>query len=690
MGKHLAPTPKHELNFIKSRAGRASGQTTSAHLAREKRGASPAETGRKAPARRTVRRGPVERPRLRIPKLSVPRVKLPQRLPSMGRFSWLFPLLATLLLLALRFVPLEGWMVPAAWTVPALLALMEHAADAFESIRAGRYLNNALFTCLAAVLLFVTGLYAEAVLLLVLTSVTDRLEKRLHDKSRKELDKVGEILPRYAVLVTGEGVERVDPASVVVGDILLVSAGERIPLDGVVTEGISTIDTAAVSGQRSPWAVNAGYKVYSGCRNLTSDIKIRVSRPYDQSTAKKLTQLAEAAPGFPSEQENSVRRILFWYQIAALVLALLLGVVLPAFRGGWIIWLRRAAVLLIAARAVSDCFGVPLLYRRALPIMAKLGVFSKGEDCLEAMAKAETVIFDKTGTITEGRYAVTDVYPVKMSERQLLTIAATAESFSRHPIAAAIREAAGRIDERAARAVKIRDFPGRGISAFLGSHQVYVGNAALLEEHGIKYNIPARPGTAIHVSVDERYCGYILVTDKVRRRAFDALETLRVNGVKKLVLLTGDVLSVARPIASRLNFDMLRAELKPEEKAKAVAYLMKNKGQRSSIAFVGEGENSGKIMSGADVGIAMGSLGSDMALARADVLVMDRDIFKIPKTLAVSRKVYRAALVNIGIGFGINGIIALFGTLGVLSPLAAVIVSSVCSLVILGNSLSIK
>ncbi len=672
MGKHLAPKPKHELNFITNRANRASGQTTSAQAPKARKAAGTPESRREtqipesrrgAGVRRSAGRTPAERPRLILPKLSVPRVKLPQHLPSMGRFSWLFPLLAALLLIALHFVPLEGWMIPAAWAVPALLALMEHAADAFENIRSGRYLNNALFTCLSAVLLFATGLYAEAVLLLILTSLTGRLEKLLNDRSQEKLNKVTEILPTHAVLVTDEGLERVDPAAVSVGDILLVGAGERIPLDGVVTEGISTIDTAAISGQRSPWAVNTGYKVYSGCRNLTSDIKIRVSRPYEQSTSWKLTRLAAAATDFPSEQENTVRRFLFWYQCAALALALLLGFILPAFRGNWIVWLRRAAVLLIAARAATECFGIPLL---------------------------ETVIFDKTGTITEGRYAVTDVYPVKMSERQLLTIAATAESFSRHPIASAIREAAGKLDERVMRAVKIRDFPGRGVSAYLGSHQVYVGNAALLEEHGIKYNIPARPGTAIHVSVDERYCGYILVTDKVRRRAFDALESLRVGGIKKLVLLTGDVFSVARPIASRLNFDMLRAELKPEEKAKAVAYLMNNKGQRSSIAFVGEGENSGKIMSGADVGIAMGSLGSDAALARADVLVMDRDIFKIPKTLAISRQVYRAALVNLGAGFGTNAIIALFGVLGVLSPLAAVIASAACCLLLLGNSLRIK
>ena len=368
----------------------------------------------------------------------------------------------------------------------------------------------------------------------------------------------------------------------------------------------------------------------------------------------------------------------------------MLGLFVPIFRGGWVLWLRRAAVLLILGRTAADGFAIPLIYRKSLSLASALGVFVKGKDCLEAMARAETVIFDKTGAITEGRYAVTDAFPVKMSERQLLAIAAAAESFSRHPSAAAIRDAAGELDERMVRAVKIREIPGRGVSAFLGKRQVYVGNAALLEEHGIRYTVPARPGTAIHVAVDEHYCGYLLVTDKVRRRAFDALETLRVNGVKKLVLLTGDVMSVARPIASRLNFDMLRAELRPEEKAKAVGYLMKNKGQRSTIAFVGEGENSGRLLRGADVGIAMGSLGSDQALAAADVMIMDRDIFKVPKIFMLSRTAFRAAVENFALGTGGSALLALLGVFGALSPLAAVILSAALSMLLLLNTLRIK
>ncbi len=662
MAKHLAPKPKHELNFIKKNPKRESGQRTPAP----------------------------ERKAFKLPAFLTRSRDGGRSLPGLGRHPLVFAGIAGVLLIVLHFLPLEGWMVPAAYAVPVILAAIEHIVNAMEEIRAGRFLNDALITVAAALLLFAAALFNEAVLLLVLTTLVSHFEKRLSERGDAEQARMAEILPRYAVRVTETGTERVDPETVVPGDILQVAAGERIPLDGVVIEGITTIDTAAVSGQRSPWAVNTGYKVYSGCRNLTSDIRIRVSRPYDRSTVKKIVHIAETAPDFDSEQEVLAARFRRYYTPAVALLALVIGVAVPAFRGSWLSWLSRAAVLLILGRTAADAFAIPLIYRRALSLASGMGVFIKGKDCLEAMARTETVIFDKTGTITEGRYAVTDAFPVKMSEKQLLTIAAAAESFSRHPIAAAIREAAGNPDERMVKAVKIKEVPGRGVSAFVGKRQVYVGNAAHLEEHGIRCNIPSRPGTAIHVAVDEHYCGYLLVTDKVRRRAFDALETLRVNGIKKLVLLSGDVISVARPIASRLNFDMLRAELRPEEKVKAVDYLMKNKGQRSAIAFVGEGENSGRIMTGADVGVAMGSLGSDQALISGDVMIMDRDIFKVPKIFGLSRAAYRVATENFALGTGVSALLVLLSALGVLSPLAAVIVDFILSAGLLANTLRIK
>ena len=599
-------------------------------------------------------------------------------------------ILPVLLLVVAVMLPLEGWMRPAAFAVPALFAFAPVLPAAVTSIREKRFFSNEMLTLAAGVLLFSCELYLEAVLLAALFNASKLLEAFLFNGSRKAMDAVFGMLPENAFVMGEDGPEPRAPQTVMPGEILLVSAGERIPLDGVIVEGITTVDTAAVSGQRSPWAVNEGYRVYSGCMNLTSDIKIRVTKPFEQSTAASVCRIAQEAEGFTSEQEFQARRFNSFYVLGVVALALLTGLFLPLFKGNWIAHLCRAAALLIAARPAADAFAIPLAYRKGLAFSANICVFSKGEDCFESMARSDTVVFDKTGTITEGRFTVTDVVPVGMSEHQLLTIAAAAESYSRHAAAQAIREAAGEIDKRLLQVIKVQETPGQGVCAFVGQRQVYVGNAEFLREHGIKCAVPARPGSAAHVALDGNYCGHILMTDKVRRRAFDALEGLRVNGVDKLVLLTGDVLSAARPLASRLNFDMLRAELKPEDKAKAVDYLMQNKGDRSCVSFVGDGESDGKIMALADVGIAMGVLGSDAALAAADVLIMDRDIMKVPRTMALSRMIYQVSQQNMVGGAGISLVLVLFGLLGVFSPLAVEILSFLLTAVVLVNTLRIR
>ena len=586
-------------------------------------------------------------------------------LSSIENARWLPVILPALLLIAAALLPLEGWMRPTAYAVPALIAYAPVLLACVSSVWEKQFFSNEILTFAAGVLLFACGLYPESVLLAVLFGAAGLMESFLHNDSRKAMDAVLSMMPDKAFVIGEEGPEPRAPQDVMPGEILLVSAGERIPLDGVIVEGITTVDTAAVSGQRSPWAVNEGYRVYSGCMNLTSDIKVRVTKPFDQSTAGSISRIMQEAEGFSSEQELQARRFNSFYVLGVVALAVLTGLVFPLFKGGWLSHLCRAAALLIAARPAADAFAIPLAYRKGLAISAGNGVFSKGEDCFEAMARSETVVFDKTG-------------------------AAAAESYSRHAVAQAIREAAGELDKRLLHIIKVQETPGKGVSAFVGERQIYVGNAEFLYEHGIKCAVPARPGTASHVALDGKYCGHILMTDKVRRRAFDALEGLRVNGVDKLVLLTGDVLSAARPLASKLNFDMLRAELKPEDKAKAVDYLMQNKGDRSCVSFVGDGENDGKIMALADVGIAMGVLGSDAALAAADVLIMDRDIMKVPRTVALSRMIYLVSQQNMVGGAASGLVLVLFGLLGVFSPLAVEIMSFLLTAAVLINTLRIR
>ena len=659
MAKHLAQKSKHELKRERRPREESLPESTERDASAEERTAPPRRRAFKASS-------------------------------LLGRFRYLPLVLSAILLLGIPLLPLEGWQRTACYILPLLIVGADLVWIAVRRIRQGEYFCAECVALLAAVLLLASAHGAEAVLLLILLRAAKLLEQFLNDKNDRTLQDVYSMKPEHASLVTEDGIRQIRPEEAKVGDILFVAAGERIPLDGVITEGITTIDTASISGQRSPWAVNEGYRVYSGCVNLTSDVKIRVTREYEQSTVNSILKMLLAAPDFPSEQKNRLGRVMIFYTLGVAVLALLLGLIVPIFRGQWAQQLARAAILLISICFAAESFALPLAYRKGIALAAKGGIFVKGEDCLEALAKADTVVFDKTGTITEGRYSVTQVVPEVLGEHELLTVAAMAESFSRHPIAAAIREAAGKLDSRLLKVIKIREIPGRGVSAFIGERQVYVGNAALLEEHGIKCALPKKPGTAVHVAVGEQYCGHILVADKVRRRAFDALEGLRVNGIEKLVLLTGDVLSAARPIASRLNFDMLRAELRPEDKANAVEYLMDNKGETATIAFVGDGENDRQIMSRADAAIAMGALGSEAALAAADVLIMDKDIMKVPRIVGLSKGIFRVVRENLLAGAAVSLLLILLGAFGVISPLAAELIMFVLWAAVLLNTLRIQ
>lgn len=597
---------------------------------------------------------------------------------------------AAVLLAALSFLPAEGWMKCVALLIPFVIAGFAVLMDAIDKLIDRKYFEAEQITLIAAIAVFAIGFYKEAVLLLILFRVVRLLETFVSERCGAALKALPEIKPDTANVETAEGVLNVEPDYVNVGDIIQVPAGERIPLDGIIVEGVTTVDTSAISGQARPWDVAAGYKVYSGCTNVTAPIRVRVTKSFEQSTAARLVRMSEKAAQFRSSQESFIRKFISVYTPSMLALALVLAVVVPMFNAEWLEMLRRAAIVLICACPSAAVISVSLAYIKSIGAAAKLGIFVKGEDCIESMAMAETMVFDKTGTITEGRYVINDVFPVNMTERELLTTAASAEVFSRHPIAYALREAVGIRSAKDMKVTQVEEIPGRGVSAIVGDELVYVGNTALLEEHGISCELPSRSGAAIHVAVDGKYCGHILVADRIRSGAFDALESLRVQGIKKMVLLTGDVLSVARPLASKLNFDMLRAELKPEDKLSALAYLMSNKGSKSSVAFVGDGYNDRTLMERVDVGIAMGALGSEAAFMSADVLVMDRDIRKLPKAIGISKLASHISLENIAAGICVNLAAVVLGAAGILSVTAAVIACIAVSAAVLINTLRLK
>ena len=604
--------------------------------------------------------------------------------------SWkdLIPLLiAAGALVGVWMLPTTGWLRAVSFFIPYLIGGFDGIMEAIERLSNREPLRKEPLTVLASIAAFAAGAYVEAVLLMLLLKLCALVEAIAVKRSRQATKALQAIRPDNAKVETAEGILEVTPDYVNIGDIIVVDPGERIPLDGRIIEGISAIDTSPLSGKSKPVAMTAGYRVLSGCVNVTSSIRIRVDTSFEDSTVNKALKLVEEAPKGRSHWEERIGLAARFYTPAVFIAALLLAVIPSVTSGQWSVYIRRAAVLLIAAFPGELLASVPLAFYGSTGCMAKNGVFVKAFRFLETLATAGTMVFDKTGTITEGRFAVTDVFPEGISEQELLSIASTAEQLSPHPIALALREASSPFALSPDDELSAQDIPGRGVRALAGSKEILVGNAALLEENGIGYKVPSRSGAAIHVAVNGKYCGHILIADRIKRNAFDVLENLRILGVKKTVLLTGDVLSVARPIASKLNFDMLKAELRPEEKLAAVEYLMDNKGGGGTLAFVGDGINDAAVLREADVGIAVGALGSDISMENADILLMDKDIGKLP--LAVKAARYTAAVVraNTAAAAALKLLLLVGGAAGFISIALAAVADAAVFIACMINSL---
>ena len=595
------------------------------------------------------------------------------------------PLLAALIFAALWFAPTEGWMRTLSFLIPYLIAGFDVILKALERIAEKEPLNEALLSTLASIAAFALGQYLAALLIMLLLRICSMVESYAVRKGRKQLSELMNIRPDNANVETAEGVLSVSPDYVNVGDIILVQPGERIPLDGVIIEGITTIDCSPLAGKTEAVAVTAGYRALSGCINITSPIRIRTDRSYADSTVSKILRLAEESPENKSRQEKLIAVFSKYFSPAVIAAALLISVVPPIFNGQWLEYLNRGAVFLLISCPSAMILSVPLAYFGGMGCAVENGVLIKGFSYLESLANADTFVFEKTGTITDGRFTVTDVFPEGLGERELLGIAATAEMYSQHPIARAIRQVSAPIVD--AKDIRAEEIPGRGVRALVGDKEVLAGNAALLGDYGIGYKVPNRSGTAVHVAVDRRYCGHILVSDRLRRGAFDALENMRIQGVNKTVMLTGDVLSVARPLGSKLNFDMLKAELRPEDKLAAVDYLISNKGGIGTVAFVGDGVHDAAILQRADVGIVMGALGCDDAFENADVLVMDEKIGKLPLAVKAARFTQLVVKENTGLALIAKFALLAGSALGFVPLAAAAAVDSGVLIFSLINSL---
>lgn len=618
---------------------------------------------------------------LRLPKLptmpkliQLPKKKRKYRKNYVREFSLreVIPLLAAIILfVAACWIRPAGLLGVFAFLIPTVAAAFSPALRIGQQLLRRKAPDEDLLVLLAVVLAFAIGEYAAAAIAMILYRAGELVEAYVLAGGEGAVDALRERLPEKAKVVTEDGIEIRSPERVQVGELIAVSVGELIPLDGEVVRGHSSMDMSALTGEEGEFPIAAGSRVYAGCVNLTSELLVRVSGTLeDSAVAKVLGSLAEK-DNKKTRAEKETTRIAVYYVPAMAALAAIVGILLPALRGEWVKWLYRASVILLLASPSALVLSIPLAYRGALCNAANRGVTANGPISLEELAKTKTMVFGKTGTITEGKYVITDVFPDGVSSKKLLAVAAAAESYSEHPIAAALKAAAGWTPDVAEGVLEVEELQGRGISAFIEGRHVYVGNAALLEEHGILYKVPVRSGAAIHVAVENVYWGHILVSDRTREGAFDALEGLRVQGIRNMVMVTGDVLSVSRPIASSMNFDMVKAELTPQAKINAIEYLQEAKGDDSNLAYVGDGIHDEDLLAAADLGLTVHALKSRSALENADIAVLGSEIRVLPEVMQLAAAARRISLVNMIAVGGTKLVLLVLALFGVLPILAA-------------------
>ena len=594
------------------------------------------------------------------------------RVKSVDKKELIIMAAAAVLIVAAGFVPLDGWKRALVCLVPFAAAGYAIMGECVKDILNLKLREQEITVTVAAIAAFIAGAYTGAAVVFLVFRAGKAVEALAFERRDSALDEIRNVSAGRARMETADGIQTVGPEYVSEGDIIFVAPGEQVPLDGVVVEGISAIDLSPLTGTQENRAVNVGHKVFAGAINVTAPLKIRVTNTYEDSSSCRAAALVEDAAEMPAPEETLTRQAVKYAKPLLLIAALLTAAVPPIMLDGeWSVWLCRAAALAALSNVASAAVSVPLAYFGALVSAGKKGILIKGSNITSLLAKPDTFVFDKTGTVTEGRYRVSEVFPVDMTEDELLSLAATAERGSSHAIAAAIK-AVGVVRE--AEVLTAEELPGRGISAFIDGRHVYVGNALLLEEHGIKYAVPSRPGAAVHVALDGKYCGHILVTDKVRNGAFESVDSLRTCGAKKMVMLTGDVLSVARPIANKLNFDMLKAEIRPEEKAAAVAYLTDNCPINRALIFVGDGDSDASALKNADIGIALETLGREETLDNADVAIFDGEIRKLPAAVRLAQKTRLIAQENMLAVLIVKAVLILLTLLGA-APLAAVAVA---------------
>ncbi|MBQ6403361.1 MAG: HAD-IC family P-type ATPase [Oscillospiraceae bacterium] len=591
-----------------------------------------------------------------------------------------------LLFAVASLLPTKGWVRLLVFFVPYLLLGLDTLRDALVEALDREFFGSDLLIAAATIACFGIGQWQSAVFVMLIYRVVVMACAYATGERSRMADELCIPLPDTAKVETGAGLTESELSAVAVGSIAVVEPGEIIPLDGIVVDGVSSVELSPLTGGDTIRNVATGSAVYAGSVNRTNELRIRTTAENYASLAEKASRIAGQAAESQTRSGQPLRYAARLIPVLFTVAALVVGVLVPVLGGNWSTWLYRGVLLLCVAGSAPLLLALSLASHTAVCRAAGLGAYLRSVDALDSLSRAETMIFTKTGTVTEGHYVVEAVYPEKYSEKDLLTIAALAECQSLHPIAQALREACGIGIHRREDIHLVEEVPGRGVSTLFSGRSVYVGNAALLLEHDVQFSVPSRSGTVVHVAVDGEYAGHIVLNDKVREGAFDAVEELRIRGVRSTVMLTGDMRSVARPIASSLNFDLVKCELSPDAKISALEYLQASKGSQAAIACVSCKDRDEELLKRADVGILFAALDQNRALEAADISILDNSIHRLPKLYAIAKSMSLRFREDLIAYFAVKALLLLLGILGVLSIWAAVLLDLLAAVAVLFNA----
>ena len=601
-------------------------------------------------------------------------------------------LVATALMVVLGCIPFESFALSKPWDrvllfvcymIPYLVIGYDILRKAWKGIRNRQPFDECLLMTIATVgaivlALYQTGDFVEAVAVMLFYQIGEWFQSYAVGKSRRNISDLMDIRPDYAnVLVEGK-IQQVDPDEVEIGTVIVVQPGEKVPLDGVILEGNASLNTAALTGESVPREVSVGDEVISGCINMTGVLKIETTKEFEESTVSKILDLVENASSRKSKSEDFISRFARVYTpivvYSAIALALLPPIVRMLFLGidpQWGEWIYRALTFLIISCPCALVISIPLSFFAGIGGASREGVLVKGSNYLELLSKTKYVVFDKTGTLTKGVFEVDAIHHNKMEQEKLLEYAALAESASSHPISKSLQRAYGKELDRS-RVTDIQEISGNGVTAKVDGIEVAAGNAKLMDRLGISYKDCHHVGTIIHMAIDGEYAGHIIIADTIKEHAKEALAELKKNGVVKNIMLTGDSKAVADHVAKELGMDQVYSELLPGDKVEKVEEILASKPEKARLAFVGDGINDAPVLSRADIGIAMGAMGSDAAIEAADVVLMDDNPAKIAKAIKISRKCLRIVYENIYFAIGVKVVCLLLGALGIANMWTAI------------------